>query len=73
MSKLEKALSCGGIVVFTMRYKPDFPIDFIHGSNPFCDADSVLFGDIIHPDDYQPFCEIVGDIVNKRSGSLRAH
>lgn len=73
MSKLEKALSCGGIIVFTMRYKPDFPIDFIHGSNPFCDADSALFGDIIHPDDYQPFCEIFGDIVNKRSGSLKAH
>lgn len=73
MSKLEKALSCGGIIVFTMRYKPDFPIDFIHGGNPFCEADSALFGDIIHPDDYQPFCEIVGDIVNKRSGDLKAH
>ncbi len=73
MSKLEKALANGGIIVFTMRYKPDFPIDFINGSNPFCDADSALFGDIIHPDDYQPFCEIIGDMVNKRSGDLKAH
>lgn len=73
MSKLEKALAKGGIIVFTMYYKPDFPIDFLHGSNPFCEADSALFGDIIHPDDYQPFCEIVSDIVNKRSGDLKAH
>lgn len=73
MSKLEKALSNGGIIVFTMRYKPDFPIDFLHGYNPFGKEHSALFGDIIHPDDYQPFCEIVGDIVNKRSGELKSH
>lgn len=73
MSKLDKALANGGIIVFTMRYKPDFPIDFLHGNNPFCEGNSTLFGDIIHPDDYQPFCEIIGDIVNKRSGELKAH
>lgn len=73
MSKLDKAVANGEIIVFTMRYKPDFPIDFLQGNNPFCEENSALFGDIIHPDDYQPFCEIVGDVVNRRSDSLKAH
>lgn len=35
MSKLETTLSNSNVIVFTMKYKPDFPIEFFFGSNPF--------------------------------------
>ena len=56
-----------------MRYKPDFPTDFHFGANPFSKDETVLFGDIVHPDDFQPFCEIINDIVNRRADNIKAH
>ncbi|MDE6726771.1 MAG: GGDEF domain-containing protein, partial [Oscillospiraceae bacterium] len=73
MSKFENAAANGGIIVFTMMYKPDFPMDFLFDKNPFCMGKTALFGDIVHPDDYQPFCEILGDVVSHRSNELKTH
>ncbi len=73
MSKLETTLSNSNVIVFTMKYKPDFPIEFFFGGNPFSEEKNALFADIVHPDDYRPFCEIIGDIVNRRADKLSAH
>lgn len=73
MSKLEKMISHSGVIVFKMEYKPDFPIEFYLDDNPFTDKKRVLFGDLVHPDDYRPFCEIIDEIVNRRSDKLSAH
>lgn len=73
MSKFQKAIADSGVVVFTMKYKPDFPVEFPYGNNPFGREKTLLFGDIVHPDDYQPFCEIVGDMVGRRLANLTAH
>ena len=72
MPKFRKAVANSGVVVFTMQYRPDFPMEFVL-ENPFGTENKVLFGDIVHPDDYQPFCEIVGDMVGRRSDTLKAH
>ena len=69
----ETAILNSGNPAFTMKYKPDFPIRFFCGQNPFSVGDSVLLGDIIHPDDYQPFCEVVGDVISKQRGSVKSH
>ena len=73
MSKLEKAVSNSGISVFTMKYKPDFPIEFFLDKNPFSDSNTMLFGSIVHPDDYQPFCEIIGEVVSHRADKIATH
>lgn len=73
MSKLEATLSHSNVIVFSMKYKPDFPIEFLAGNNPFSESKTARFADIVHPDDYRPFCEIVGDVVNQRSDKLSAH
>ena len=72
MSKFQKAVADSGVIVFTMQYKPDFPLEFIF-DNPFGTGKKALFGDIVHPDDYQPFCEILNDMVSRRPDSLTAH
>ena len=69
----ETAIINSGSPAFTMKYKPDFPIKFICGKNPFSSGDNVLLGDIIHPDDYQPFCEVVGEVIGKQCDSINAH
>lgn len=73
MSKFQKAIADSGVVVFTMKYKPDFPMEFPYGNNPFGTEKTLLFGDIVHPDDYQPFCEIVSNVVSRRSPTMTAH
>ena len=73
MSKIQKAIADSGVIVFTMKYKPDFPMDFLYNSNPFGTGRSALFGDIVHPDDYQPFCEILSDLVSRHTDTLTAN
>lgn len=73
MTKLEKTVAQSGIFVFTMKYKPDFPTEFHFDNNPFSESSNVLFGDIVHPDDFQPFCEIINDIVSRRADKIKAH
>ena len=72
MSRFPKAIADCGVIVFTMKYKPDFPMEFLY-SNPFGTGKSALFGDIVHPDDYQPFCEILNDMVARHSDTLTAN
>lgn len=69
----EQAIINSGCPAFTMQYKPDFPITFLCGNGLFPDNETILMGDIIHPDDYQPFCEVVGEVIGNRSRSVKAH
>ena len=32
-----------------------------------------MLGDIIHPDDHQPFCEVVGDVIGKQRENIKSH
>ncbi len=74
LSKLDKAVKYGGCIAFSMKYKPDFPIEFLCGADEIAaDGKIVLLGNIIHADDYQPFCDVIGDIISKRIPDVKAH
>lgn len=69
----ETAILNSGNPAFTMKYKPDFPIKFFCGQNPFSARETILLGDLIHPDDYQPFCEAVGEVIAKQRANIKSH
>lgn len=69
----QKAIENSGTYAFTIEFKPDFPIEFFGKDNPFSDNNTALLGDIIHPDDYMPLCEIINDIVNGEETEIKAH
>ncbi len=71
--KLEKAVISGGICPFTLKYRSNFPITFLRGENPFSDKSTVLLEEIIHPDDYMPFCEEISNVVSGKSKEIKAH
>ncbi len=73
MSALEQAVRNSGNFAFSIKYQPDFPIEFLLGDNPFCEGKTVLLGDIIYPEDYQPFCDIVSEMVSGNTSDVKAH
>lgn len=73
MARLEDAVANSGNLAFSIAFSSGFPAEILSGNNPFSNSDRVVLGDVIHPDDYQPFCEIVNEIVNGRSEELKAH
>ena len=73
MTRLETAINNSEFISFRMKYRPDFPIEFLCGDNPFCDMDTVTLGEIIYPDDYSPFCEVIGEVINDRQDKFKAH
>ncbi len=73
MPGLEKAVINSGNFAFEIQYKPDFPIKFFCGDNPFSDSNIVSLGKIIHPDDFQPFCDVISDIIGRHSEDLKVH
>lgn len=70
---LEQAIKNSGNYAFVMKYQPDFPIEFIPGNNPFSAEKTALLGDIICPEDYEPFCDVINEVVNGRSDGIKAH
>lgn len=73
MTNLERAVSSSGNAAFSMKLRPGFPADILSGVNPFGDGLQISFSGMIHPDDYQPFCEVVNDIVNGAAKEIRVH
>ncbi len=73
MTKLEQAISGSGNAAFSMRFRPGLPVEFLSAPNPFSAENTVQMGEIIHPDDYQPFCEVINEIVNGSENELRVH
>ena len=52
-----------------MKYKAGFPVEFLGGEQ----ENSTLLSDIIHPDDYMPFCEAVNNVIDGRSKKINTH
>lgn len=73
MTKLEQAVSSSGNAAFSMSFRPGFPAEFLSAPNPFSTENTLLMGDVIHPDDYQPFCEVMNEVVNGTANELRVH
>ena len=73
VSRLERAVASSGNYAFSIAFESGFPAEILSESNPFSDSNKVIMGEIVHPDDYQPFCEIINEIVSGRSDELKAH
>lgn len=73
MTRLETAINNSEFISFRMKYRPDFPIEFLCGDNPFCETDTAVLGEIIYPDDYRPFCEVIGEVINGRQEKFKVH
>lgn len=73
MLGLEQAVRNSGNFAFAIKYQPDFPIEFLLGDNPFSEGKTALLGEIIFPEDYQPFCDIVSEIISGHTGEVKAH
>ncbi len=73
MSRLERAVADSGSCAFAMKFCAGFPAEILSGCNPFSDGNSAVLGDIIHPDDYQPFCEVVNEIINGKVEEIKVH
>ncbi len=73
MTQLERAVAGSGNIAFSMKYSLGFPAEILSESNPFSDNSMIKLSDIIHPDDYQPFCEVVNDIVNGSCREIKVH
>ncbi|MBD5128960.1 MAG: EAL domain-containing protein [Ruminococcaceae bacterium] len=73
MTGLEQAVRNSGNFAFVMKYQPDFPIEFLLGENPFSTEKTALLGDIICPEDYQPFCDIVSEVISGHQSGVKAH
>lgn len=73
MTKLEKALMTGGNSAFSMTFSEGFPAELLSQPNPFSENRVFRFDEIIHPDDYTPFCEVMNEIVNNRANEIKVH
>ena len=73
MSGIEQAVRNSGSFPFEIKFRPDFPIEFLLGDNPFSEGKTALLGEIICPEDYQPFCNIVNDVVSGEADGIKAH
>lgn len=73
MSKLEAALRSSGNYAFSIKYAAGFPAEILCGQGAFPENEELLLGDIVHPDDYQPFCEVMSEIVSGRCSELKVH
>ncbi len=73
MSRLEIAVADSGSCAFAMKFSTGFPAEILSGCNPFSDGNTAVLGDIIHPDDYQPFCEVINEIINGKVEEIKVH
>lgn len=73
MTKLETAVQSGGNSAFSMTFATGFPAEILSTPNPFGEGSVVRFDEIIHPDDYMPFCEVMNEIINNRTNEAKFH
>ncbi len=80
MTQLEEAVNGSGNIAFSMEMKMGYPLKILSEDCPFYkvqpiddEYQAVLLGDIIHPDDYQPFCEVINEAVNGAADNIKVH
>ena len=73
MSRLDKAVLNSGNYAFIMKYKSGFPIEFFGKTNPFSEKRKTMLSEVIHPDDYMPFCSMVNEVINGKGSEIKTH
>ncbi len=68
------AVENSGNIAYTMSFHQGFPVSILAGSSPLGNAgDTVVIGEVIHPDDYQPFCEVMSMVIGGTADEIRLH
>lgn len=68
------AVESSGNIAYTMSFQQGFPMRILSGSSVIGNCgDIVKIGEIIHPDDYQPFCEEISRVISGHSAEIKLH
>lgn len=73
-SLLFNAVESSGNLAYTMSFHQGFPVRILSGSSPLGKAgDTIIMGETIHPDDYQPFCEVISQVIAGTTEEIKVH
>lgn len=57
-----------------MSFHQGFPAKILAGSSPLGAAgDIIIMGETVHPDDYQPFCEVISQLIAGTTDEIKVH
>ena len=73
-SLLFHAVESSGNIAFSMSFHQGFPAKILAGSSPLGAAgDTIIIGETVHPDDYQPFCEVISQVIAGTASEIKVH
>lgn len=73
-SLLFNAVESSGNIAYTMSFHQGFPVKILSGSCPLGKAgDTINMGETVHPDDYQPFCEVISHVISGTADEIKVH
>lgn len=68
------AVENSGNIAFSMSFHQGFPAKILAGSSPLGAAgDIIIMGETVHPDDYQPFCEVISQLIAGTTDEIKVH
>ena len=71
---LFNAVENSGNIAYTMSFRQGFPVRILAGGSEFGGAgDTVVMGETVHPDDYQPFCEVISRVIGGTADEIKVH
>lgn len=71
---LLRAVANSGNVAYSMSFRLGFPAKILAGNSPLGSAgDTIVMGDTVHPDDYQPFCEVISQVTAGTTDEIKLH
>lgn len=73
-SLLYAAVENSGSLAYSMSFHQGFPAKILAGSCPLGAAgDTIIMGETVHPDDYQPFCEVISQVIAGTANEIKVH
>ncbi len=71
---LSNAVENSGNVAFSMSFRQGFPAKILAGNSPLgATGETIVMGEAVHPDDYQPFCEEISHVIAGTSDEIKVH
>lgn len=71
---LFNAVESSGNIAYSMSFRQGFPVRILAGSSPLGKTGAVLdMGETVHPDDYQPFCEVISQVIAGTTDEIKLH
>ncbi len=71
---LSNAVENSGNVAFSMSFRQGFPAKILAGNSPLgTTGETIVMGEAVHPDDYQPFCEEISHVIAGTSDEIKVH